>query len=302
MHAFPKIFTLGQDYIKDIFLEDVEITEKVDGSQFCMGVINGELNVRSKGSQLYVDNPDKMFKLAVDYALSISKSMPEGLVFYCEYLMKPKHNVLKYDRVPKNNIILFGVSDLSGKFYPDLEHYAQLLGIESVPVLYKGKVTSIEDLKKYLETDSILGGTKIEGFVVKNYSRPFLLGGQPIPLMSGKFVSEAFKEIHGKEWKRDKTGKGKWETYCETFRTDARWLKSIQHLKEKGELENSPRDIGKLLKEIKEDIAAEEKENIMKFLWREFGDELLRKSTAGFPEWYKEHLLKNLNFDDGRKE
>ena len=29
--AFPKIFAIGTDYIKDIFEEEVEITEKLDG-------------------------------------------------------------------------------------------------------------------------------------------------------------------------------------------------------------------------------------------------------------------------------
>lgn len=31
--AFPKIFSLGTNYIQDIFKEEVEVTEKVDGSQ-----------------------------------------------------------------------------------------------------------------------------------------------------------------------------------------------------------------------------------------------------------------------------
>lgn len=31
--AFPKIFSIGTDYIKDIFKEEVEITEKIDDSR-----------------------------------------------------------------------------------------------------------------------------------------------------------------------------------------------------------------------------------------------------------------------------
>jgi len=46
--AFPKIFTLGTDYISDIFKEEVEITEKIDGSQISFGKIEGELYMRSK--------------------------------------------------------------------------------------------------------------------------------------------------------------------------------------------------------------------------------------------------------------
>jgi len=49
MQAFPKIFTIGCNYILDIFKNEVEITEKVDGSQFGFGKINGELFLRRKG-------------------------------------------------------------------------------------------------------------------------------------------------------------------------------------------------------------------------------------------------------------
>lgn len=295
--AFPKIFAIGTDYISDIFDGEVEITEKVDGSQFSFGKVDGELFMRSKGTQQHIDNPDKMFKQAVDYVVSIQDLLPDNIVFYCEYLNKPKHNVLTYERVPKNNLILFGVCDKTRKFENDYADWEVKLNIDCVPTLFKGKIGSPDELLKLLETDSCLGNTKIEGVVVKNYAKPFLLGGQPIPLMAGKFVSEAFKEVHRKNWKSENTGKGKWVLFVEGFRTDARWLKAIQHLSEKGQIEYEPRDIGKLMKEVKQDIEAEEKENIKKFLWKEFGGEVLRKSTAGFPEWYKEYLLKR-SFDD----
>ena len=105
-------------------------------------------------------------------------------------------------------------------------------------------------------------------------------------------MSEAFKEKH-QSWGKENTGKGKWETFKESFRTEARWNKAVQHLRDNGELENAPRDIGVLIKEVHRDIQEEEMDEIKKFLWDELGKDLLRKSTAGFPEWYKEKLLKN---------
>jgi hypothetical protein len=51
--AFPKIFAIGQDYIKDIFDGEVEVTEKIDGSQFVFGKLAGELYFRSKGKQQF---------------------------------------------------------------------------------------------------------------------------------------------------------------------------------------------------------------------------------------------------------
>ena len=291
--SFPKIFAIGTRHVQNIFDDEVEISEKIDGSQFCFGKINGTVYVRSKGAQLYFDNPEKMFLIAIDYIQSIQERLPEGIIFYVEYLNKPKHNTLKYNRVPKNNLILFGIMSDTMVFDEDLSYSADLLDIETVPIIYKGKVGNAEYLKSMLERESVLGGCKVEGIVVKNYNRPFIINGMDVPIMSGKYVSEAFKEVHQNRRGTEEKGKNKLETFFESFRTEARWGKAIQHLRERGELENAPSDIGKLIKEVQSDIEEEEKENIKDFLWKEFNGQLKRKASAGVAEWYKNRLLNN---------
>jgi len=293
--AYPKIFAIGTDYIKDIFTQPVEVTEKVDGSMVAFGKTeDGTLFARSKGKQLILEYPEKMFTDAVEYIKIISDKIPLNHAFYCEYLRKPKHNALAYNTIPKNNLVLFGVYKIKEhSFYPiGLQKFANLLDIDRAPVIYRGMINNADELLNFLELESYLGGPRVEGVVVKNYNLPFLLGGQPIPLMAGKFVSEKFKEVHSRTWKGEHSSKGKWETFLESYRTEARWDKAIQHLREKGELENSPRDIGPLIKEIQRDIEEEERDNILNFLWKEFGTQVLRKSIAGFPEYFKEKLLK----------
>ena len=236
-----------------------------------------------------------MFNLAINYVRSIEYKIPNNTIFYCEYLQKPKHNSLEYGRVPKNNLMLFGVCDSAEKFiseYNDLLAFGELLDIEVVPLLYKGMINlkDIEFFNLLLDKESVLGKTKIEGFVVKNYKQAFLLGGQPIPLMAGKYVSEKFKEVNRSIWKTENRI-NRWKLFMEGYRTEARWLKSIQHLQEKNELENSPKDIGKLIEEIRNDITSEEKEIIKEFLWKEYSQELLREATKGLPEWYKKYLI-----------
>jgi hypothetical protein len=297
--AFPKIFSLGDKRVKDIFEDPVEITEKIDGSQFVFGKVNGHLFMRSKGAIIYPENPPSMFKEAVEYVLSIKDKLKDNRIFYCEYLQNPKHNVLNYNRIPHNHLMLFGVSDETGtEFfpYPIIKSFADYLEIETVPLLYAGEIKIPEDLYRFLDKESILGGCKVEGIVIKNYFKQVFLGGVVLPIMSAKFVSEKFKEVHRNNWKNEFTTRGKWESYKESFRTEARWLKAIQHLKEKDELEFTPRDIGKLIKEILRDIIEEEKENIKDFLWKEFGEELLRNAIKGFPEFYKRYLIEQ-NFN-----
>jgi len=292
--AFPKIFPIGSPHIPHLLHDEVEVTEKIDGSQFVFGVVGGELQIRSKGAYIVPEAPNSMFKEGVDYVVSIAHMLPNNHVFYGEYLQKPKHNVLAYDKIPCNHIALFAVSTVDGKFFDrwdEINWFAQYIGVSTVPLLYKGKVSDAEQLSNLLDTVSILGGQKIEGIVVKNYT-PFLLGGQVINVTSGKYVSEAFKEVHRKEWSREHTSGGKWQTFCAMYNSEARWHKAIQHLAEKGELESTPRDIGKLIKEIQDDITAEEKQTIMEMLWRLHKDDVMRQAIRGFPEWYKQELMK----------
>lgn len=289
--SYPKIFSIGTRYIKDIFDGDVYVEEKADGSQFCFGSINGDLHMRSKGAVQYLAKPDAMFRQAVDYVAGLD--LPDRVVFYCEYLRTPKHNTLKYNRVPKNNLMLFGVSDVTGTVFcsrGSIETWSERLNIEPAPLLLFGQIKSIDELLDLLERESFLGGTKIEGVVVKNYAKEFLLGGQPIPLMAGKLVSEAFKEVHRASWGKEHTGKGRWEAFKDGFCTEARWQKVVQHLAEAGKLQHEPRDIGNLIKEVQRDIIDEETDYIKDFLFEEFGQEVLKRAISGFPDWYKKQL------------
>lgn len=290
--GFPKIFHVGTRNVKDIFESEVEITEKIDGSQIGFGNINGELYIRSKRKEIFTDNPDNMFKFAVEV---IQRSFNAGalipnFMYYGEYLQKPKHNVLAYDRIPKNHIIIFGIHDLLSDSWFSLKNFISI-AFETVPVLFQGKVDNFEQFNQLLETDSILGGQKIEGFVIKNYNKQAMITENIIsPIMCAKYVSEKFKEKHDNNWRKENTGKGQWETFCLQFRSEARFEKAVQHMRDDGNLTETPKDIGGLIKEIQNDITEEEKEAIKDRLWTLHSKELMRIATAGFPEWYKQKL------------
>lgn len=296
LNAYPKIFSVGDKYISHLFEDPVEITEKIDGSQFVFGKIDGDLCFRSKGAIIYRESPQNMFESGVRYIESIEDRLPDNTIFYGEYLNRPKHNVLTYNSVPKNGITLFGMSSLTKEFmsYPHLASWAKILDIDIVPKLYEGRVENVEQIHELLQKESFLGGPKIEGVVIKNYHKSYMIGGRVIPITAGKYVSEKFKELHNKNWKKESTPRGKWDVYKSQFCTEARWWKAVQHLRDKGELEHSPKDIGKLIKEVRKDIVEEEKENIKDFLWKEFSEELLRASIKGLPEWYKEKIMEEM--------
>jgi len=291
MKAFPKIFQLDSRYVDGILDNEVEITEKVDGSQIIISKIDGVLSIRSKGADIYKEDCPNLFKPAVQHILSIQASLPDNIILYGETLCKPRHNVLNYDKVPKNHIVLFGAMDLS-KNMKDREYLrsiAEKIDVDIIPILYQGNITR-DEIDKLLENISYLGRNKIEGVVVKNYQKQAMVGGIILPLMSGKLVSKEFQEVHQRDWKKENTSKGKWQTFCEGFKSEARWRKAVQHLRDKDELENDPADIGKLMKEINKDIEEEEKETIKDFLYKEFKNDVLSSAKIGFAEWYKNYL------------
>jgi hypothetical protein len=279
--------------IADIFGGPVQVEEKVDGSQFsfCVG-LDGQLHARSKGKELIIDAPEKMFEAAVTSVKELATALRPGWVYRGEYLQKPKHNTLAYARTPDKNIILFDVMTGNEEYltYSEKLREAARIGIECVPLMYFGNVTGFEMFSEFLERESILGGCKVEGVVVKNYN--LMTAEKKIAI--GKYVSEVFKEVHGGEWRKSNPTSGDIiSDLGRRYRTDARWTKAVQHLREAGKLEGSPRDIAGLMREVPDDILKECEDEIKAALFAHAWPHIKRAVTAGLPEWYKEQLAKS---------
>ena len=296
INSYGKLYNLGHRAIVDLLLDEVLVEEKIDGSQFSMAKINGELYCRSKGKELIIDAPEKMFNKAVDTAKELLPMLNEGWFYRGEYLQKPKHNTLSYLRTPEKNIMIFDIDtgDQNYLSYDDKKAECERLGLECIPFIHKGKIDKIEQLNELLKRTSVLGGADIEGVVIKNYSR-FGVDGKTL---MGKHVSEAFKEVHSVEWRKSNPTKGDIiEQLILGYRTEARWHKAIQHVKERGELTDTPKDIGTLMKEISIDTKAECEDEIKERLFKYAWPKISRSISAGFPQFYKNELMKK-QFDN----
>ena len=296
--GYAKVLTLGSAYTENALMGEVILQEKVDGSQFGFGINeDGELVFRSHNQAIDYEAPNKMFSKVVDYLKSIEgkiKAYPKDTYFYCEYLSKPKHNTLCYDETPLNNLVLFDVQAPDGRWADRkyIENIARYLEIDAIPELYRG-IANAETITNLLATPSYLGNEIIEGIVIKNYNQTVLLNGKILPLIT-KFVRPEFKEKHQCDWKI-RSPKTCLADYVNSFCCEPRWQKAIIHAKEQGNLSQSPKDIGMLIKMIQEDVLEEETEDIKQRLFDFFKDDILSKAIKGFPQWYKEELLKNLN-------
>ena len=290
IHSYSKVYQIGHKVIRDIFNDDVLIEEKIDGSQFSFGVIEGELRARSNNKQLILEAPDNMFKKAVEVVRELAPALHPGWTYRGEYLQKPKHNTLAYSRTPQNNIIGFDIMRNGQEDYLSYDEKRaefERIGLEIVPIIYQGKVESLEMFNEFLDRTSILGGQKIEGVVVKNYR--LITDDKKVAM--GKYVSEAFKEVHNKDWKeRNPSRSDIVLQIIDKYQSEARWNKAIQHMRENGILEESPKDIGFLLQAVNTDILAECEEEIKDLLFKHFWKTISRGVTNGLPEWYKQKL------------
>ncbi len=291
-HSYPKVHEIGHMAIREILLDEVLIEEKVDGSQFSFGRFGDTLRCRSKGKELDMAAPERMFEPAVALAQSLAPLLVDGWTYRGEFLGKPKHNTLAYSRTPEKTVIIFDINH-GHECYLDREakeHEAARLGLEVVPLLGIERIDSPEHFKSFLARESVLGGAQIEGVVIKNYSR----FGKDGKALMGKFVSEAFKESHAEDWKDRNPGKADVvDALIAQFKSHARYAKAVQHLQELGQLENAPRDIGKLipefLRDLQEECEAEIKERLFTWAW----PQISRATVSGLPTWYKDRLLQS---------
>ena len=296
IHSYPSIYNLGHAAIADLLKGPVIVEEKIDGSQLSFSKReDGTLEARSKGAQLNICAPEGMFKAAVDTIQSLAPALRPNVIYRGEYLAGPHHNALTYNRIPAKHIILFDVNDGLESYQTPRQKAdaASELGLECVPVLFTGLISDIEHFRRLLDTESVLGGQKIEGVVIKpeNYD----LFGRDKKVLMGKFVSESFREVHSKTWDAEHKTKGPQDIVqllAAKYGTNARWQKAVIHLKERGELQGAPQDIGPLMKEVPEDVLKECAEELKADLFEWAWPQLRRSFTRGLPEWYKEELLK----------
>lgn len=297
--SYPKVWNLGHAETAGIFDGPVLIQEKIDGSQISFGVFNGELMVRSKKQQLVIEQPEGMFEKAVEVIRESEAVLRPGYVYRGEYLDRPKHNVLAYDRVPTQHIALFDVQSPEGVYTSTPTQLQDLVGetgFEQIPDFGSQFIREPAELLELLQNTSTLGGQKIEGVVCKRYDA-ITRFGDPV---FGKFVSQEFREVHSNDWKKNNPrSKDIVELLGEKYKTEARWFKAVIHLRERGVLENSPRDIANLINEIKADVLSECGDEIKDALFKYAWPSIQRRITAGMPEWYKDQLLKQA-FEGGK--
>jgi hypothetical protein len=286
--SYPSIYQLGHPASLGIMDDDVLVEAKIDGSQASIMLEeSGELRLRSKNQEIEPSSSG-MFDKLVETAEKLKPLLTPGWVYRGEYLSKPHHNAITYARVPAHNFILFDIMTSYENYMPreEKEIEAARLGLELVPVLHRGRIASVEQLEGLIGW-SILGGTRDEGVVIKNYAR----FGKDKKCLMAKYVRPEFKELNKSEWsKTNPSPTAVVDNIILGLRNEARWAKAVQHMREMNLLEDRPQDLAKLVPELKNDIEKECKEEILEALWKHYWPKIQRGVMVGFPEYYKRTL------------
>lgn len=301
MEHFPRIQAVHKPEAVGYQEGHIIIEEKVDGSQIRIQIDDkGDISVGSHNiDNIHIGSSDG-FKKAIDAANSAFKGVKadpnEVISIFAEFLSKPKQNTIPYKRVPNQNIVIFDV--IVNGYYLDREEKERFgfqYGLEVVPLLWKGDGFMFTDeiREQLLKTKSFLGHQggydKVEGIVIKNYGKLFdprfrALEGKHMVV---KIVNESFQEKN----KVENPGQGdKLEGLINSLHSEARWKKSIQHLREDGKLMDHMRDLALIIPAVVSDIEEEETEAIKEELFKIIMPKIKSKCTRGLPEFYMKVL------------
>lgn len=295
LSAYASIGNLRDRNSRLVFGQPVYVQEKVDGSQFSFGLVqmedgSTELLFRSKGS-VFRAGGNGMFNPAVTAVTAIQSQLPLGYTFRGEFLSKPRHNVLRYDRTPLGHIVLFDIQNDKGEFVPQTEVQvaAKFMGFDYAPILDYADMTEAQvlaNMPSYLKHPAVLGG-QIEGVVIKPASRVFLPDGTQVLV---KIVSDAFKEVKVDRITGNSNANGMDEVTARIiarYATNQRYQKAFQHLQDEGLLSGSMKDIPLIIREVQADILKEEEQHIKDELYNAVKKDLLRGFVKDVAGWYQ---------------
>ena len=175
MSKYPKTYHLpwspgstNDDRISEnatyLLNKDIIITEKLDGSNTAMT----DQGVFGRSHAVFTKNPwDREVRLL--HKMKVEDQLGEGVFLFGEN-MEGVHSI-EYTNLD-SYFYIFGIRD-NNIWIPwqQVEEYSYLLDIPTVPILFKGVVNSVKELKSLVDDlvskQSELGG-EIEGVVVRS--------------------------------------------------------------------------------------------------------------------------------------
>jgi len=145
----------GEEFIKKLFNLNVTISEKISGATFGFEYNSGNFNFYKKTSGNPLTKIDrilmKFYEIPINYIKNlpkdILKDLPVSFRFMFEYFIDNKPNLIAYDNLPKNSLILTHIVDNSNNKKniiadkESLDFWAKKLNVNPPPIIFQGKLS-----------------------------------------------------------------------------------------------------------------------------------------------------------------
>lgn len=166
MSKLIELTELNCDNFLEILREsEITIYENIQGSKIFFRFNGTDVVLKNRSVKNQTINIvdlalQKFYNKAYSYLNEIDerakKLCPDNWWFCCEYFPDEQPSIIKYDNLPKNNLILTSIvkGDKHNFDLNEIYEYANLLGIEPLPILFHGKLSDsrIELLNYFLHT------------------------------------------------------------------------------------------------------------------------------------------------------
>ena len=160
----------GKQFIEDLFKDFLVVSEKLAGSSFAFekkgnsiefykGSGDRPINMIDRTLMMYYEKPIQYIK---NVSSTMMASIPENWRFCFQYFVHNQPNVITYDKIPSNHLVLTHIKVMSpnGKLIKIIEDprvikdWSSAIGVTPLLPIFKGYLTTEqkEKLKTFIET------------------------------------------------------------------------------------------------------------------------------------------------------
>jgi hypothetical protein len=247
----------GKEFINDLFNDYVVVTEKLSGTSFSFCKKDGGLEFFKGNSQRPINLVDRTLMMYYESPIGYIKNVtaailpniPDNWIFCFQYFVHNEPGVIKYDRLPKNNLILThilvrGETGKVAKIIDDprvIKDWALRLNVTPLQPIYSGYLTKEQKskIKEFIslpieDQEELFGTNSFVSYLVN------LLGSS---IKSTALQNDLSKPIDSIIFKFYKTGTK--ETFSAKL-VDP-YTKALMKNKEPEDIRRSPADINEII-------------------------------------------------------
>lgn len=153
---------IGQQFVDDLLKDYVVVTEKLSGSSFSFEKAEDSIKFY-KSNDKEINLVDRTLMVYYENAINYIKTVTQGIMtdipnnwkFCFQYFVHNEPGVIKYDKLPKNNLVLTHIQVKSnsgkiGKIIEDprvIEDWSKLLNVTPLLPLFKGYLAESQKQK-----------------------------------------------------------------------------------------------------------------------------------------------------------